>query len=146
MRLFIWYLQYFRGSLQVVTQIYEYLPKFPNQQLCIFILYIYLPVRCIKFIKEFPEYSAAIFPGRILHNSFHSLSKHWMIVCTKIFRKKISNIYISDLVPMRTIYPITRPECTNKFLGGKEESNSLTSVLKSISPSTALWLRHPSRR
>jgi hypothetical protein len=69
-----------------------------------------------------------------------------MIVCTKIFRKKISNIYISDLVPMRTIYPITRPESTNKFLGGKEESNSLTSVLKSISPSTALWLRHPSRR
>jgi len=34
--LFMWYLQYFRGSLQVVTQIYEYLSKFPNQQLYIF--------------------------------------------------------------------------------------------------------------
>jgi hypothetical protein len=39
------------------------------------------------------------------------------MIGTKLLRK-ISNIYISDLVHKRTIYPITSPESTNKFLGG----------------------------
>jgi len=42
----------------------------------------------MKFIKEFPEYPAAIFRSRILHNSFHNLSKQWMMADTKLFRKK----------------------------------------------------------